>query len=34
MENTGHSRILSDEKTLDAVARFVSVDPVSHHNVA
>lgn len=34
MENTGHSRILSDESTLEEVARFVSADLVSHHNVA
>jgi pimeloyl-ACP methyl ester carboxylesterase len=30
----GHSRILSDERTLDGVARFVRAAPVPHHNVA
>jgi pimeloyl-ACP methyl ester carboxylesterase len=34
MDNTGHSRILSDEGTLEAVARFASAEPVAHHNVA
>jgi len=30
----GHSRILSDERTLDGVARFVRAAPLRHHNVA
>ena len=34
MEDTRHARILSDERTLEEVARFVSADPVSHHHVA
>jgi pimeloyl-ACP methyl ester carboxylesterase len=34
VKGPGHSRILSDEKTLDAVASFVHSTTVTHHNVA
>lgn len=34
LEGVGHSRILADETTLDAVAGFVRVEAIAHHNVA
>lgn len=33
-EGAGHSRILSDETALEAVASLVRTEPVAHHNVA